>query len=49
MKTIEPNSRGFETTNANTDQGLLDQMAEQTKEEMGVETIEALADKGYES
>ena len=39
----------FETTNANTDQGLLDQMAEQTKEEMGVETIEALADKGYES
>ena len=39
----------FETTNANTDQGLLDQMAEQTKDEMGVETIEALADKGYES
>ena len=39
----------FETTNANTDQGLLDQMAEQTKKEMGVETIEALADKGYES
>ena len=39
----------FETTNANTDQGLLDQMAEQTKEEMGVETIEVLADKGYES
>ncbi len=39
----------FETTNANTDQGLLDQMAEQTKGEMGVETIEALADKGYES
>ena len=39
----------FETTNANTDQGLLDQMAERTKEEMGVETIEVLADKGYES
>ena len=39
----------FETTNANTDQGLLDQMAEQTKEEMGVETIKVLADKGYES
>ena len=39
----------FETTNANTDQGLLDQMAEQTKVEMNVDTIEVLADKGYES
>ena len=49
---LEEQERGIEEyleKIANTDQGLLDQMAEQTKEEMGVETIEALADKGYES
>ena len=39
----------FETTVANTDQGQLDRMAEQTKEELGIETAEFIADKGYES
>lgn len=40
---------GFKTTNANTDQGLLSEMAKQTKEELGIETAEFKADKGYES
>ena len=39
----------YEVTNHNTDQGLLYQMTEQTKEMLEVETIEAVADKGYES
>lgn len=39
----------FETTVANTDQGQLDRMAEQTKEELEIETAEFIADKGYES
>lgn len=39
----------FKTTNANTDQGLLDQMAEQTKQELNIEVAEFKADKGYES
>lgn len=39
----------FETTNANTDQGQLDRMAEQTKKELKIETAEFIVDKGYES
>lgn len=39
----------FETTHTNTDQGLLDQMAEQTKQELNIEVAEFKADKGYES
>ncbi len=39
----------FETTAANTDQGLLDAMAEKTKDELEIETAEFIADKGYES
>lgn len=39
----------FDTTNANTDQGQLDRMAEQTKNELSIETAEFIADKGYES
>ena len=39
----------YEVTGHNTDQGLLHQMTEQTKEILEVESIEAVADKGYES
>lgn len=39
----------FDTTNANTDQGQLDRMAEQTKHELKIRTAEFIADKGYES
>ena len=39
----------FDTTNANTDQGQLDRMAEQTKQELEIESAEFIADKGYES
>lgn len=39
----------YEVTNRNTDQGLLHQMTEQTKEILEAPTIEAVADKGYES
>lgn len=39
----------FDTTNANTDQGQLDRMAEQTKKALEIETAEFMADKGYES
>lgn len=39
----------FDTTNANTDQGQLDRMAEKTKAELKIETAEFIADKGYES
>ena len=39
----------FDTTNANTDQGQLDRMAEQTKQELKIESAEFIADKGYES
>ena len=39
----------FETTSANTDQGLLSRMAEQVREELHIETAEFKADKGYES
>lgn len=39
----------FETTAANTDQGQLSRMAEQTKKELQIKTAEFIADKGYES
>lgn len=39
----------FMTTNHNTDQGMLLPMAEQVKENLGVETVHFVADKGYES
>ena len=39
----------YEVTNHNTDQGLLNQVTAQAKELLEVETIEAVADKGYES
>ena len=39
----------YEVTNHNTDQGLLQVMGAQVKEALAVETIEAVADKGYES
>ena len=39
----------YEVTNHNTDQGLLRQVAESAKEILEVETIETVADKGYES
>ena len=39
----------FKTTNANTDQGLLSEMAKHTKEELEIEAAEFKADKGYES
>ena len=39
----------YEVTNHNTDQGLLTEVTQQAKEQLEVETIEAVADKGYES
>lgn len=39
----------YEVTNHNTDQGLLNQVSTQAKELLEVKTIEAVADKGYES
>ena len=39
----------YEVTNHNTDQGLLKDVAESTKKTLGIETIEVVADKGYES
>ena len=39
----------FDVTGNNTDQGLLNTVCDQTKETLEVETIEAVADKGYES
>lgn len=39
----------YEVTNHNTDQGLLQQVTEQAKETLEIETVEAVADKGYES
>ena len=39
----------YEVTNHNTDQGLLNQVTIQAKEALEVETVEAVADKGYES
>lgn len=39
----------YDVTNRNTDQGLLNDVCEGAKQALGVETIEAVADKGYES
>jgi transposase len=39
----------YEVTNHNTDQGLLKEMAENAKKMLETETIEVVADKGYES
>lgn len=39
----------YEVTNQNTDQGLLLQVAEKVKETLETETLEIVADKGYES
>ena len=39
----------YEVTNHNTDQGLLREVAESTKEALETETLEVVADKGYES
>ncbi len=39
----------YEVTNHNTDQGLLKEVAQSAKETLEVETIETVADKGYES
>ena len=39
----------YEVTNRNTDQGLLKEVAQSAKEALEIETIEAVADKGYES
>ena len=39
----------YDVTNQNTDQGLLNQICTQAKETLGIETVEAVADKGYES
>lgn len=39
----------YEVTNHNTDQGLLSEVTESAKEILEIETIEAVADKGYES
>lgn len=40
---------GVVVTNAQTDHGLLTKVAEEVKANFGVETLEATADKGYES
>lgn len=39
----------YEVTNRNTDQGLLKQVAQNAKEILEIETVEVVADKGYES
>ncbi|HOV25688.1 IS1182 family transposase [Acetivibrio straminisolvens] len=39
----------YEVTNHNTDQGLLKEVAQSARENLEVETIEVVADKGYES
>jgi transposase len=39
----------YEVTNHNTDQGLLNEVCGKVKETLGVESIEAVADKGYDS
>lgn len=39
----------YEVTGNATDQGLLHKMAEKTKDMLGVQTLEVVADKGYES
>lgn len=39
----------YEVTNHNTDQGLLKEVAQSAKENLEIETVEVVADKGYES
>jgi transposase len=39
----------YEVTNHNTDQGLLNVVAQSAKESLEIETVEVVADKGYES
>lgn len=39
----------YEVTNRNTDQGLLKEVAQNAKESLEIETVEVVADKGYES
>ena len=39
----------YEATGSNTDQGLLNEMSEKAKRALGLDTIEVVADKGYES
>jgi len=39
----------YEVTNQNTDQGLLKEVAQSAKENLEIETVEVVADKGYES
>lgn len=39
----------FQVTNHNTDQGLLEEVADGIKKGLDIETIEVVADKGYES
>jgi len=39
----------YEVTNHNTDQGLLKEVADITREALEVDTLEVVADKGYES
>jgi transposase len=39
----------YEVKNHNTDQGLLNEIAEKSKKQLEIETIETVADKGYES
>ncbi|MBN2884095.1 MAG: transposase, partial [Clostridia bacterium] len=40
---------GYEVTNHNTDQGLLTHVAQCAKDVLEIETVEVVADKGYES
>jgi transposase len=40
---------GYEVSSQNTDQGLLNQVCKEAKKTLGVEVIEAVADKGYDS
>ena len=40
---------GFEVTNDPSDRGKLDRTAEQCKEELGLDSVKVIADKGYES
>ena len=39
----------YEVTNHNTDQGLLQEVADITRQALEIETLEVVADKGYES
>lgn len=39
----------YQVTNHNTDQGLLKEVAQNVKESFEIETVEVVADKGYES